>query len=568
MGVLGGILRPDGDSEQLVDGLRDRGDESLHVRHIDALLVAAGSEPYVSDDLVVAYDGDLDRSTVSDLADRFRSDGTDAAAAFDGCFRAAIYEREHERVHLVTDKIGSRPLYYQRGGGAFSSHLRALLRLPSVDAVVDRDAVRRMVVAFQSAFTGPQTLIQGVRKVLPAHVTTVTDQHTHRTHYWDFNAQRKRQVTDVTAADQLDRLLHESAERTAEAVDGEVHALLSGGLDSSLLAALLDEHVPGTINTYVWGAEPAHFDRAEQVAEHIGTEHHELDIRTDLASRREVWEWEEPLPVFTTFPIDQLPEAGASNCVSGFLSAATFPAGLERLRSLNRVRWTKPLMRILQSLGADRLLSPSSDIGRGMDMLASPHASTVITNELNLRRRSISRWLSDEGETSVERRIDARWQLRRGRFDEQLAYLKAREMYGPFLGVHANLLPSFDPYGYPPLLKYVFGLPMDQRRGRRLERMIAKDYLPDTVVESRMSGLSFGVGVKREQYRDPEQYRPVMESFLERGVLTGAARPVLLPADIDTVPLLQLKFLDTIYLIERWLQAYVDRDAPWTPPSS
>ncbi|MFB6295035.1 MAG: hypothetical protein ABEI97_04710, partial [Candidatus Nanohaloarchaea archaeon] len=110
--------------------------------------------------------------------------------------------------------------------------------------------------------------------------------------------------------------------------------------------------------------------------------------------------------------------------------------------------------------------------------------------------------------------------------------------------------------------------PMGQRKNRRLERMIAERYLPQNVVERPPSGAVSVVDniTRRQLDEDWGRYRAAVHRFLERGHLKPCAAQVLLPDRLDRAGWNQVMFMASVYLLELWIEAFTDRERPWTPP--
>jgi len=208
---------------------------------------------------------------------------------FYGMFAFAIYERASGRLVLGRDRLGIKPLYLaeSRGRIRFASTLPALLAAGDVDTTVDPVALHHYL-SWHSVVPPPRTILQGVRKLPPATVRTIeADGRSSDLHYWDPPYDRPAGRTRSPQEWQQDILaaLRTAVERRMVA-DVPVGVLLSGGLDSSLIVALLAESGQSGLATFSIGFADGggesgdEFDFSDLVAKEFGTDHHQIRIET------------------------------------------------------------------------------------------------------------------------------------------------------------------------------------------------------------------------------------------------------------------------------------------------
>lgn len=216
-------------------------------------------------------------------------------AALDRCvgtFAAAIWDRHRRCLLLMRDRIGEKPLFYGRSGASllFGSELKALWAHPHWHGDLDRDALSSY---FQLRYVpAPNSIFTGIHKLPPGHWLSIshTDLLAGRalprpTVYWDAPARRLAMLEqplddEQEAVEALDVALTRSVRRQGRA-DVPVGMLLSGGIDSSLVAAVMQESSARPIQTFTIGFNEAEFDEAvhaRAIARHLGTEHHELTV--------------------------------------------------------------------------------------------------------------------------------------------------------------------------------------------------------------------------------------------------------------------------------------------------
>jgi len=210
----------------------------------------------------------------------YEQHGTGFAERLRGMFAVAIWDAPRRRLVLARDRFGIKPLYYRAVGGelAFASELRALPR-----GEIDLDALEAFL-AFNS-IPAPLTIFREVRK-LPAGQVLVWEDGTVRLERFARPAPLpERDDEEAELVEELRSRLRDSV-RAHLVSDVPVGVLLSGGVDSALLAALAAEETAEPLRTFSIGFEERSFDEladARRVAERYGTRHHELVLRPDAA---------------------------------------------------------------------------------------------------------------------------------------------------------------------------------------------------------------------------------------------------------------------------------------------
>lgn len=211
-----------------------------------------------------------------------------ALIRFNGMFALALWDKESRVLSFARDPFGKKPLYYGWGEGVFlfGSELKALRKHPAFQAELDRDA---MAAFLRFAYIpGPATVYRKIRKLPPGallHIRISEPNHLPEPSlYWDSRAEalraRERGFTGVfrEAADELESLLLDATQRRCVA-DVPLGAFLSGGIDSSLVTALMQRGSPTPVRTFTIGFQERGFDEApyaKRVAHHLGTEHTEI----------------------------------------------------------------------------------------------------------------------------------------------------------------------------------------------------------------------------------------------------------------------------------------------------
>ncbi|QHC64052.1 N-acetylglutaminylglutamine amidotransferase [Rathayibacter festucae] len=214
--------------------------------------------------------------------------GEDCVDHLLGMFAFAIVERESGRVVLARDRLGIKPLYLDetRERIRFASTVQSLLAAGGVDTSIDRTALM-LYLSFHSVVPAPRTILAGVTKLPPATVRVIEPDGTSRERvYWEPVFTRDPDRAAWTERDWQEALL--ASFRTAVSrrmvADVPVGVLLSGGIDSSLIVALLAEAGQTGLQTFSIGFDAAggesgdEFEYSSLVAERFGTDHHRLPI--------------------------------------------------------------------------------------------------------------------------------------------------------------------------------------------------------------------------------------------------------------------------------------------------
>ena len=205
-----------------------------------------------------------------------------------GMFVFAIFERNSGRLILGRDRLGIKPLYYSHDARRlrFASSLPALLAAGDVDTSIDKAALAEYMT-FHSVVPAPRTILNGVRKLPPATVRVVEPdgQFADRV-YWDPEFTRAAEFAGYSERDWEEALLEKLrvAVKRRMVADVPVGVLLSGGIDSSLVVALLAEAGQHDLRTFSIGFESAggesgdEFEYSDLVARHFGTRHTKIRI--------------------------------------------------------------------------------------------------------------------------------------------------------------------------------------------------------------------------------------------------------------------------------------------------
>jgi asparagine synthase (glutamine-hydrolysing) len=220
--------------------------------------------------------------------------GIDAAVRrFNGMFAIAVWDREARKLLLIRDRMGVKPLYFGFAGSTFvyASELKALRQHPGFDAQIDRDALalymRFMVVP------APFSIYKGIGKVLPGTIVTFdpASRETKTSTYWSVSdvatrgAARPFEGSEEDASQAVEAVLRDAI-RIRMVADVPLGIFLSGGVDSSLVAALMQSESASRVRSFSIGFPHEAYDEskfAASVARHLGTDHTELTVTSQDA---------------------------------------------------------------------------------------------------------------------------------------------------------------------------------------------------------------------------------------------------------------------------------------------
>ena len=221
--------------------------------------------------------------------------GEDCVQHFQGMFAFALWERDSGRLVLARDRLGIKPLYYSRDGRRlrFASTLPALLAGGDIGSELDPVALHHYL-HFHAVVPAPHTLLAGVRKLAPGTLQVIEpDGQVRERCYWSLSFERSADDTRRSFDDWRDEVL--AATRLAVhrrlVSDQPVGALLSGGVDSSLIVGLMAEN-GANLRTYSIGFEDVgsekgnEFEYSDCVARHFATQHQQIRIDSRNLLRR------------------------------------------------------------------------------------------------------------------------------------------------------------------------------------------------------------------------------------------------------------------------------------------
>jgi asparagine synthase (glutamine-hydrolysing) len=598
---------PDDRGTYMSDGV------ALGARRLSVVDVAGGHQPFANEDGSVwaVQNGELYNH--ADLRDRLAAEGHRMASRCDteilphlyerygtrsfrelrGMFGIAIWDGPRRRAVLARDRLGIKPLYHARVGDllVFGSELKSVLASGLIEPRLDYEAIDAYLAL--GIVPGPRTAIAGVSKLLPGHLLVAGPDGVEIERFWEYP--RPDPITGMSLDEAAEGLLEQLDEsvRLRLMADVPLGAMLSGGLDSSLIVAMMARHSAAPVQTFSVGFREAgegnELADARLVASALGAEHHELELSiadqaVDLAEL--VWSMDEPLADLSGLGFLALSELaarhvtvalsgqGADELLGGYMKhqAASLCAGWERMPAplrrvgahaapLARGRLRRAARTLAAPDPAQRLLEMSSKLDpdlRGR-LVTGPMAALDGEAAGDAVRAILGGLDGHALETTLY--VDGQLAL----VDDMLHYFDRASMYHslevrvPFLDHH--------------LVEYCARIPARHKvhrlKTKRVLRHAARGLVPDRILDKKKLGF-FRPAV--EQWLGAQTAGPVQDyllapdaryaEFLDRDEVTALARTGRARTGGP-----QPHLLLAILMLEVWLATYLPRAvAAYTPP--
>ena len=319
--------------ERMTDAIRHRGPDdfgyyrdpwaSLGFRRLAIIDLSGGHQPMTNEDqsLWLIYNGEIfnhagirpelekaghrytNRSDSETILHSYEQYGPACLQRFRGMFAFAIWDKNSRKLFCARDRLGKKPLYYYWDGRlfAFASEIKALLQHPGISAAFEESLLPEYL-SF-GYVSEERTLFRNIRKLMPGHYLEL-DAASGLTvrRYWELplpGGASEERSDEQWIADCRERL--EETVRMRLMSDVPLGMFLSGGVDSSAIAAIMKRNFSGPVKTFAVGYQEAEFSElsyARHVAQTIGTEHHEVVVGMEdffNALPRLVWHEDEPI---------------------------------------------------------------------------------------------------------------------------------------------------------------------------------------------------------------------------------------------------------------------------------
>jgi asparagine synthase (glutamine-hydrolysing) len=358
-----GLLR------EMTDILRHRGpdsgglytDNNLSLGHRRLSIIDlsnAGRQPMYNEDgsVMIIYNGEIYnykelRNELEKLNHKFQSNtdtetiihgyeqwGEQITEKLNGMFAFCIYDQKKKKLFLARDRLGIKPLYYYWNNNKFifASEIKAIL-LTEIPREVNLRAAREYLQL--RYIPGEETLFKGINKLLPGHILTLENNNLEIKQFWDVPIPKIKKTELDETKNTVGGILADSVQRRLIA-DVPVGVYLSGGIDSASILALASQIKEEPVKTFSVGfnTEVDELNKAQKIAEHFNTDHHEIIIQKSISPLLPKLIWHLDMPhgdpvIIPQFKLSELASKkvkvvlsgeGADELYAGYVQYKTF----------------------------------------------------------------------------------------------------------------------------------------------------------------------------------------------------------------------------------------------------
>jgi asparagine synthase (glutamine-hydrolysing) len=300
------------------EGYYTNGTIGLGMRRLSIIDLDSGRQPISNEDetLWIVFNGEIYnyqslRKELKDKGHEFKTHsdteviihlyedmGEKCVERLSGMFAFAIWDEQKKKLFLARDRIGQKPLYYTQNGTKFifASEVKAILATKEVKREIDIESLHHYLSL--RFIPSPGTMFQSIKKLPPAHYLIFQNGSVTISRYWSLSFYEKLNYSEREMIEILKEKLEEVVESHLVS-DVPVGSFLSGGLDSSMIVAMMDHVTTNQFKTFSIGVSEQDFNElpyARMVAEHYDTCHFEESVKSDLIRLlpKIIWHMDEP----------------------------------------------------------------------------------------------------------------------------------------------------------------------------------------------------------------------------------------------------------------------------------
>lgn len=412
----------------MCDKIRHRGPDSegvllddsvaLGMRRLAVIDLEGGGQPVFNEDRTVAVimNGEIynyrelrrelekdghrfrDNSDTEVIPHLYEVYGEKFVEKLNGMFAIALWDARRRKLFLARDRFGVKPLYYGVFGGKliFASELKALTLHPDVETRINFHALRQFL-AFEY-IPAPLSIYQNIFKLPAAHSLSVENGKVTVAPYWNLSFEKKLLPPTVEEAAAELRNLLAKATKARLVSDVPLGVLLSGGVDSASVAAFAQQFSSKPIKTFCIGFEETSFDEsrfARQVAEHLGTEHHEEVLSIERAAELlpEIAGWlDEPMAdasILPTFLLSRFVRSEVTVALGGDGADEIF-AGYPSYYAHKMAERYEKIPRFVRRNVIENIINrlPTGDKNMSFDFMARRFVKSLESSDLTIRHHS------------------------------------------------------------------------------------------------------------------------------------------------------------------------------------
>jgi asparagine synthase (glutamine-hydrolysing) len=322
------------------------GSVALGMRRLSIIDVGGGHQPIANEDesVWVVCNGEIYnfKSLREDLEKRghvfrcnsdtevivhlYEERGVEFIQQLRGMFALALWDKSRQRLVLARDRLGKKPLYIREEPGhlLFASEVKSILQDPDVPRRVQPGALQEYLAL--GYVPAPNTLFEGIQKVLPGHYLSIEKGQVRDREYWDVDFDQEEQHSEHEWVEIVREKLMESV-KVRLVSDVPLGAFLSGGIDSSAIVAAIAQQTNRPVKTYSIGFEGKdsfynELPYARVVADAFSTDHHEIIVRPEVSELlpKLIWFMDEPIAdsaFVTTYLVSKLAAESVKVILSG-----------------------------------------------------------------------------------------------------------------------------------------------------------------------------------------------------------------------------------------------------------
>ena len=593
------------------DGVHVDGFLALGMRRLAIIDIGGGHQPMFSPDrrYAIVFNGEIYnflelRQDLESRGERFETDcdtevllrlfqlqGADCLQHLRGMFAFAVWDSMERELFIARDRVGKKPLLYahlSNGDLVFGSEFQSLLQHPGISREIDPDAIDSYMSFL--AVPAPRTAFKDIRKLEPAHWMRWKDGRIESKRYWTPDFSKKIAITENEAVEETTNVLRE-ATRLRMISDVPLGAFLSGGVDSSIVAALMAGETHTPIKTFSIGFEEQDYSElkyARMVARHIGAEPHEFVVRpnafellpTLVAHYGEPYADSSAIP---TFYVARETRKHVTVALNGDGGDESF-AGYERHAAMLVAEWYRRIPNPLRKIFIESAIAllPGSELRRSRfrDLKRFIKAANLPASERYFRWTSTfpkdeldvlytdsfkarlsgigpwdlqSKWLDAESRNSHIGRLDSVL------LTDLMTYLPTDLLVKVDIATMANSLEARSPFLDHKVIEFAASLPenikMSRFQTKSLLKKVAANLVPREAVYRRKMGFGVPIG---------DWFRGEMKGFVremllsEKSLNRGVIRPEMLKRYVDEHTSAEKDHafkLWTLLMLELWFES-------------
>ena len=593
------------------DGFYINGNAALAMRRLSIIDLAGGQQPIHNYDKTkwIVFNGEIynyqklredlekrghrfytnsDTEAIVHLYDEY---GADCVQHLRGMFAFAIWDETDKSLFIARDRVGKKPLLYSHqpnGDLIFGSEFQAVLAHPAISREVDMQAIDSYLSYL--CVPAPQTAFKQIRKLEPAHWLRWKDGRIETKRYWQPDFSKKIKISVEEAETETLRILREST-KLRMISEVPLGAFLSGGVDSSVVVALMAQESEKPIKTFSIGFEEQDFSElkyAKRVAEHVGAEYHEFIVKPDALEVLPtlVEHYGEPYAdssAIPTYYVAKETRKYVTVALNGDGGDESF-AGYERHAAMRIAETYHRLPKILRTALIEKSVNliPTSEIQRSRvrDVKRFLQAASLPKTERYFRWMSTfnreakkelytEQFLREISNNNPSQLLEKWFAKANGSgildtvlLTDQMTYLPNDLLVKVDIASMANSLEARSPFLDHNLIEFAASLP-ENIKARRTEtksflKKIAARLVPREVVYRRKMGFGVPIGKWfRGEMKNFVRDILLSEKSLNRGIVRGEIieKYVREHIDVERDHAFQIW---TLLMLELWFQQFID----------